>query len=99
MNVKDIESSIQKKNFDFKRKNLFETEAFFTRIIMIIPVRCFSCGKEIASKWESYQRMQKEGKPIAEIWETLGITRFCCKRMIVSHVNLVDDILQFPRLQ
>jgi DNA-directed RNA polymerase subunit N (RpoN/RPB10) len=66
---------------------------------MIIPVRCFTCGKEIASKWEPYRKMKAEGKPINEIWNELGITRFCCKRMLVSHVNLIDDILKFPRLQ
>lgn len=66
---------------------------------MIIPIRCFSCGKLIADKYEKYNQMVSEGLPIEEIWEALGITRFCCKRMIVSHVDTIDDLLNFNRLQ
>lgn len=27
---------------------------------MIIPIRCFTCGKVIANKWEAFQRKVKE---------------------------------------
>ena len=66
---------------------------------MIIPVRCFSCGKPISDKYEPYMQMRAEGIPINEIWEKLGIRRFCCKRMLTSHVQIVDDLLNFNRLQ
>lgn len=66
---------------------------------MIIPIRCFTCGKLTGDKWEPFDRMRKEGKNINEIYKELGITRFCCKRMLVSHVNLLDDLLAFNRLQ
>jgi DNA-directed RNA polymerase subunit N (RpoN/RPB10) len=66
---------------------------------MIIPVRCFSCGKLVADKWEPYKKMKAEGKPIEEIWNILGMRRFCCKRMLTSHVEIVDDLLSFNRLQ
>ncbi|MHA1819559.1 MAG: DNA-directed RNA polymerase subunit N [Promethearchaeota archaeon] len=66
---------------------------------MIIPIRCFTCGKLLADKWEPFIKMKKEGKDINEIYKELGITRFCCKRMLVSHVNLIDDLLEYPRLQ
>jgi DNA-directed RNA polymerase subunit N (RpoN/RPB10) len=66
---------------------------------MIIPVRCFTCGKLIADKYEKYQKFKKEGKPIEEVWDILGINRLCCKRMLVSNVDIVQDILKFPRLQ
>ena len=29
---------------------------------MLIPVRCFECGKLLANKWEYYQRRLKEEK-------------------------------------
>jgi DNA-directed RNA polymerase I, II, and III subunit RPABC5 len=68
---------------------------------MIIPIRCFSCGKLIADKYERYHELYQEGKglPINEVWDKLGIRRFCCKRMIVSHVDIIDDLLNFTRLQ
>ena len=66
---------------------------------MIIPIRCFTCGKLIADKWDDYIRLKAENKPADEVFKELGITRFCCKRMFVSHVNLIDDLLSFSRLQ
>jgi DNA-directed RNA polymerase subunit N (RpoN/RPB10) len=29
---------------------------------MLIPIRCFECGKLLANKWEYYQRRLKEEK-------------------------------------
>ena len=74
-------------------------EGFVSMKIMIIPIRCFSCGKLIADKYEPYKQMLAEGVPIQEIWNQLGITRFCCKRMLASHVDIVEDLLNFNRLQ
>tara|TARA_Y100000389_G_scaffold7346_1_gene7096 strand:+ start:613 stop:876 length:264 start_codon:yes stop_codon:yes gene_type:complete len=31
---------------------------------MIIPVRCFTCHKVIADKWEAYERMVKENSKV-----------------------------------
>lgn len=56
---------------------------------MIIPVRCFTCGKVVASKWEPYQRLIKEGKTEKEAMDQLGLRRYCCRRMIFTHVDIV----------
>ncbi|MCK4238763.1 MAG: DNA-directed RNA polymerase subunit N [Candidatus Lokiarchaeota archaeon] len=67
---------------------------------MIIPIRCFSCGKLIGDLYEPYIEMTvKKGIPSEDAFKKLNISRFCCKRMIVSHINLIDEILKFPRLQ
>jgi len=66
---------------------------------LIIPIRCFTCGKLIADKWEDFVEKIRSGQKADEIYKELGITRFCCKRMLVSHVNLIDDLLAFSRLQ
>ncbi len=66
---------------------------------MIIPIRCFSCGKLIAHVYEPYLEAIKKGESSEEAFEKLGIKRWCCRRMIVSHINLIDDLLKFPRLQ
>ena len=66
---------------------------------MLIPVRCFSCGKEVASLWEPFNEMLQKGIPAEEIYAKLGVKRVCCKRMLVSHVDLIDDILKFMRQQ
>jgi DNA-directed RNA polymerase subunit N len=41
----------------------------------------------------------EKGESAEDAFKELGIERFCCKRMIVSHVDLIDELLKFPRLQ
>lgn len=75
---------------------------------MIIPVRCFTCGKVLADKWNFYQKeiqktnsedsvlnvnaktlqQTKEGKTL----DSLGLKRYCCRRMMLSHVDLINII-------
>ena len=80
---------------------------------MIIPVRCFTCGKVIADKWTEYiEELQKNYNTdvpensihrIADIQnnkeshekkilDKLGLKRYCCRRMMLSNVDLVDKI-------
>jgi len=62
---------------------------------MIIPVRCFSCGKLIADKWEEFAKRVKGGESPKEILEDIGLTRYCCRRMLLSHVELIDEVIKF----
>ncbi|MFX1259398.1 MAG: DNA-directed RNA polymerase subunit N [Promethearchaeota archaeon] len=66
---------------------------------MIIPIRCFSCGKLIAHTYKPYLEMLEKGETADEAFKKLGLDRFCCRRMIVSHVELITDLLKFSRLQ
>lgn len=80
---------------------------------MIIPVRCFTCGKVLADKWEYYEQRRKQledaipnvihlddlksGKndnvlATGKIMDELGLTRICCRRHVLGHVDLIDDI-------
>ena len=62
---------------------------------MIIPVRCFSCGKVIGDKWEPFSRRVAGGESPKDVLDDLGVTRYCCRRMLLSHVELIDEILKF----
>jgi DNA-directed RNA polymerase subunit N len=62
---------------------------------MIVPVRCFSCGKVIGDKWEAFNSRVEAGENPAEVLNSLGVTRYCCRRMLLSHVELVDELLKF----
>jgi DNA-directed RNA polymerase subunit N len=62
---------------------------------MIIPVRCFTCGKLIADKWEDFDRRVKAGEDPKKVLDSLGVTRYCCRRMILSHIEISDSILRF----
>ncbi|MCQ2052774.1 MAG: DNA-directed RNA polymerase subunit N [archaeon] len=60
---------------------------------MIIPVRCFTCGKVIGSVYSEYVRRVKMGDNPQKVLDDLGLERYCCRRMIISHTNLIKEIL------
>lgn len=62
---------------------------------MIIPVRCFSCGKVVGDKWEPFSQRVAAGESPRNVLDDLGVERYCCRRMLLSHVELIDEILKF----
>lgn len=66
---------------------------------MIIPIRCFSCNAVVSKKWYTYIFLTKEeGIPPKEVFEKLGIKRYCCKRMFLSQPdNMLDDVIEHYR--
>jgi len=62
---------------------------------MIIPVRCYSCGKVIGNLYEQYQQLLNEDYTEAEALDALRLDRFCCRRMILSHIDLIDDLIPY----
>jgi len=89
---------------------------------MIIPIRCFTCGKVLADKWNYYNAevnknkkdkdnnkftmddisiSENEDKPTKyftednkndEILNKLGLNKMCCRRHMLSHVDLIEII-------
>ena len=59
---------------------------------MIIPVRCFTCGKVVGSSYPEYVARTKMGEAPQKVLDDLGLERYCCRRMIISHANLIDEI-------
>uniref|UniRef100_A0A6C0LZH7 Uncharacterized protein n=1 Tax=viral metagenome TaxID=1070528 RepID=A0A6C0LZH7_9ZZZZ len=64
---------------------------------MIMPIRCFTCGKVTGNKWESYQKYLKDGKSDKDALDLLGLRKYCCRRMVLSHVELIDKMLQYDK--
>lgn len=62
---------------------------------IIIPVRCFSCGGLIGDKWDEFASRVKAGEDAGGILDSLGVKRYCCRRMLLSHVDIVNDVLKF----
>ncbi|HHI30619.1 DNA-directed RNA polymerase subunit N [Methanosarcinales archaeon ex4484_138] len=57
----------------------------------MIPVRCFTCGKVIGSVWDEYKRrVDGEDEDAGRVLDDLGVDRYCCRRMLLTHVGLVD---------
>lgn len=70
---------------------------------MIIPIRCFTCGKVLADKWNEYvkrcselddkapegERPGEDGKTArGRILDDLGISSCCCRVVMLTHVDL-----------
>ncbi|SVB41394.1 uncharacterized protein METZ01_LOCUS194248 [marine metagenome] len=65
---------------------------------MIIPVRCFTCGKVIGNLWNTYIELNKV-QSTEETLDQLHLTKMCCRRMMITHVNLIDDIIKYNRYE
>ncbi len=77
---------------------------------MIIPVKCFTCGKVLGNKWSYYVREVRKKKlelnktieqveyltsesggektVEGEVLDTLGLTQICCRRHLLTHVDI-----------
>jgi len=89
---------------------------------MIIPIKCMTCNKTLADKYDWYdeeiqkltkQMEEKSDKPkkitkkeeaiqeslqyfdevkTGEILNKMGLTRYCCRRMMIGHVDMMKVI-------
>ena len=64
---------------------------------MIFPIRCFTCNKLVGNKWQEYEMRTKKGEEIKKVLDTMGMSRYCCRRMFMGHVELIDRILENSR--
>ncbi|MCD6398465.1 MAG: DNA-directed RNA polymerase subunit N [Candidatus Aenigmarchaeota archaeon] len=64
---------------------------------MMIPIRCISCGKPIAQYWEKYKEETGKGKDPKKVLDMLGIKRYCCRSVFLTHVNLIDYASKFKK--
>lgn len=62
---------------------------------MIVPVRCFTCGKVIGDSYELYAQRIEMGEKSNEILDSLGIERYCCRKMLVAHADLIDEVMAY----
>jgi DNA-directed RNA polymerase, subunit N (RpoN/RPB10) len=46
---------------------------------MIIPVRCFTCGKVVGSAYPEYVKRVGMGEDPKKVLDDLGFERYCCR--------------------
>ena len=64
---------------------------------MIIPIRCFSCGKPIAQLWQDYKERVEKGDDPKKVLDDLKLKRYCCRSMFVGQVDLIDEVSKFRK--
>ena len=62
---------------------------------MLVPVRCFTCGNLVADKFEEYQTKVNSGEDPAKVLDSLGIERYCCRRMLLTTVETIQQVIPF----
>ena len=64
---------------------------------MLIPIRCFSCGKPTAHLWEEYKERVSKGEHPKIVMDGLNIERYCCRSLFMGHVDLIDTVARFKK--
>ena len=65
---------------------------------MLIPIRCWTCGKPIAHLWEQYKEKVQKGEQPKEVMNSLGIERYCCRAMFLGNIELMDTVAEFKKI-
>lgn len=63
---------------------------------MLIPMRCMTCGKPISHLWEEFSQRRKK-EDIKKILDDLKLDRYCCRSMLMGHVDLIDTASKFKK--
>ena len=64
---------------------------------MIIPVRCFSCGKPVGHVWEEYKKRIASGENQKKVLDELGMERFCCRSVFLGQADYIELISKFKK--
>ena len=64
---------------------------------MIIPVRCFSCGKPIGHLWEEFKKRVASGEKSQKVLDELGLERFCCRSMFLGQADYIELVAKFKK--
>lgn len=66
---------------------------------MIIPVRCFTCGKLVADKYNEFVSRVKSGEEPKTVLDSMGFKRYCCRRMLIAAMDVVDQLMPYNEAQ
>ena len=64
---------------------------------MIIPIRCFSCGKPIAHLWEEFKQRVSKGEEVKKILDYLELERYCCRAAFMGQTDLLELTTKFKK--
>ncbi|MBU0958895.1 MAG: DNA-directed RNA polymerase subunit N [Nanoarchaeota archaeon] len=64
---------------------------------MIIPVRCFSCGKPIGHLWKEFKERVATGESAKKVFDELDLERYCCRAMFLGQEDYIELVGKFKK--
>lgn len=72
----------------------------------MLPIRCYTCNKVLARYQFVLDEFKKkyehaENKPYVEFFEEMRITRYCCRKIFLTHVDIYqyDDETKMENIE
>jgi DNA-directed RNA polymerase subunit N len=62
---------------------------------MIVPIRCFTCGNLVGDKYSDFQQRVKSGEDPKKVLDSLGLKRYCCRRILITSMDIVDQLMPY----
>ncbi len=56
-----------------------------------------TCGKPVAHLWGEYQKQTKAGKRAKDVLDNLGLERYCCRALFLTHKDLAQKVGRFVK--
>ena len=64
---------------------------------MIIPIRCFSCGKPIAHLYKKFKELIESGVSHKDALDQLGLERYCCRAQFLGQTDTLELVNKFKK--
>lgn len=66
---------------------------------VMIPPRCFTCNAVIGHKFTDFIKSKDDTGQYGSLLDEIGVKRICCRRMLLTHVEIVDEICKYSAVR